>query len=64
MSIYTSTTEADRLEALFAHADIDLDAIIERAISVLVENSIMELDFHDGSQIRIPVVSYDSRYAA
>ena len=64
MSIYTSTTEADRLDLLFAHGDITLDEIIERAVSVIVENSIMELSFYDGSETRFPVVSYDNRLAA
>ena len=64
MSTYTLTTEADRLDVLLAHGDINLDEIIERAVSVIVEHSIMELTFVDGSETRYPVVSYDSRYAA
>lgn len=61
---YSYTSEADRLEILFAHGDITLDEIIEKAVSAIVENSILELSFHDGSETRFPVVSYDSRLAA
>lgn len=52
--MYTSTTEADRLSALFEHGDIDLDEVIRRAVANLVENHILWLSFHDGSEWPIP----------
>lgn len=64
MTTYTSTTEADRMSILLERAEINLDSIVEQAVSVVIQNHLMELGFHDGSEMIIPVVSFDSRYAA
>lgn len=64
MATYSISTVADRLSLLLDRAEIDLDSIVEEAVSVVVQNHLMELGFNDGSEMLIPVVSYDSRYAA
>lgn len=53
MTAYT-TPEADRLLALFEHGDIDLDEVVARAVSAVIEHSILWLSFSDGSEWPIP----------
>ena len=53
MTAYT-TPEADRLQTLFEHGDIDLDEVVSRAVSAIVEHSILWLSFSDGSEWPIP----------
>lgn len=52
--MYTSTTEAERLSALFEHGDINLDEIIAEAVSDIIENALRYLSFHDGSEWVLP----------
>ena len=54
MTAYTVTTEAERLQSLFEHSDIDLDEVVHRAVSSIIENSILWLSFSDGSEWPIP----------
>ena len=51
---YTSSTEAERLQSLFEHHDLNLDEIIRHAVSSVIENSILWLSFSDGSEWPIP----------
>lgn len=52
--LYEYTTEADRLQALFEHGDIDLDEVVARAVSDLIEHSLRYLSFVDGSEWVLP----------
>ena len=52
--MYTSTTEADRLQLMFEHGELSLDEIVAEAVSDIIENSLRFLSFHDGSEWVIP----------
>ena len=51
---YASSTEAERMQYLFERHDLDLDEVIRRSISAVIENSILWLSFSDGSEWPIP----------
>ena len=64
MAAHYTSTEAERLSIMLEKAELDLDAIVEQAVSVVVQNHLMEIGFSDGSEMILPVVSFDSQYAA